>query len=85
VPSPLAVPPGCPFHPRCPLADDVKCPNERPPLEPKPRDEFAEALRSLGGAGAKADESLGQRHRAACWHSDRLEAMRQRGEAIYRS
>jgi len=35
VPSPLAVPAGCPFHPRCPLADDARCPNERPPLESK--------------------------------------------------
>ena len=62
VPSPLAVPPGCPFHPRCPLADDARCPNERPPLQFK-----------------KAG------HLAACWHSDRLEGMRKRGEAIYRS
>ena len=62
VPSPLAVPPGCPFHPRCPLADDARCPNERPPLQFK-----------KGG------------HLAACWHSDRLEGMRKRGEAIYRS
>ncbi|HET6442296.1 MAG TPA: ABC transporter ATP-binding protein [Phycisphaerae bacterium] len=62
VPSPLAVPPGCPFHPRCPLADDARCPNERPPLQVK-----------------KAG------HLAACWHSDRLEGMRNRGEAIYRA
>ncbi|MGP4112994.1 ABC transporter ATP-binding protein [Streptomyces sp. 4N509B] len=32
-PSPLAVPPGCPFHPRCPLARDV-CRVDRPPLYP---------------------------------------------------
>jgi peptide/nickel transport system ATP-binding protein/oligopeptide transport system ATP-binding protein len=35
VPSPLAIPPGCPFHPRCPLSDGRKCANVRPPLEPK--------------------------------------------------
>ena len=35
VPSPLAVPPGCPFHPRCPLSDGARCTAERPPLEPK--------------------------------------------------
>ncbi len=29
VPSPLAPPPGCPFHPRCPLAND-RCRVERP-------------------------------------------------------
>ena len=35
VPNPLAVPPGCAFHPRCPLADRDRCPVERPPLEEK--------------------------------------------------
>ena len=29
VPSPIAPPPGCPFHPRCPLAND-RCRTERP-------------------------------------------------------
>jgi oligopeptide/dipeptide ABC transporter ATP-binding protein len=29
LPSPLAIPPGCPFHPRCPIAIDV-CRVERP-------------------------------------------------------
>ena len=29
VPSPIAPPPGCPFHPRCPLADD-RCRREKP-------------------------------------------------------
>jgi oligopeptide/dipeptide ABC transporter ATP-binding protein len=33
VPSPLAIPPGCPFHPRCPLSDGARCTKERPPLE----------------------------------------------------
>jgi len=33
VPSPLAIPPGCPFHPRCPLSDGAKCATDRPPLE----------------------------------------------------
>ena len=35
VPSPLAIPPGCPFHPRCPLSDGVRCAKDRPPLEEK--------------------------------------------------
>jgi peptide/nickel transport system ATP-binding protein/oligopeptide transport system ATP-binding protein len=35
VPSPLAIPAGCPFHPRCPLADGARCSSERPPLEAK--------------------------------------------------
>lgn len=33
VPNPLAVPPGCPFHPRCPLSDGDRCAREMPPLE----------------------------------------------------
>ena len=32
VPSPMAPPPGCPFHPRCPLAENV-CRHSPPPLE----------------------------------------------------
>jgi oligopeptide transport system ATP-binding protein len=35
VPSALNPPAGCPFHPRCPLADD-RCRRLTPPLEPKP-------------------------------------------------
>jgi len=33
VPDPLAVPPGCPFHPRCFLADE-RCRTQEPPLQP---------------------------------------------------
>jgi oligopeptide/dipeptide ABC transporter ATP-binding protein len=33
IPSPLAPPPGCVFHPRCPLAKDI-CRNIAPRLEP---------------------------------------------------
>ncbi|MFC6883170.1 ABC transporter ATP-binding protein [Actinomadura yumaensis] len=32
-PNPAALPPGCPFHPRCPRAEAV-CAVERPPLTP---------------------------------------------------
>ena len=32
VPSPLAPPPGCPFHPRCPLNDGQRCVQETPAL-----------------------------------------------------
>jgi oligopeptide/dipeptide ABC transporter ATP-binding protein len=41
VPNPAAPPPGCPFHPRCPLAEPV-CREARPPLEElRPRHEAA--------------------------------------------
>jgi oligopeptide/dipeptide ABC transporter ATP-binding protein len=31
-PSPTALPPGCAFHPRCPVRDDPRCEHEPPPL-----------------------------------------------------
>ena len=34
VPSPIAPPPGCPFHPRCPIAE-ARCKSEVPPLSEK--------------------------------------------------
>ncbi|MHC4192868.1 MAG: oligopeptide/dipeptide ABC transporter ATP-binding protein [Planctomycetota bacterium] len=32
MPSALKPPSGCPFHPRCPLAEDI-CRKQMPPLE----------------------------------------------------
>jgi oligopeptide/dipeptide ABC transporter ATP-binding protein len=32
VPSPIFPPAGCPFHPRCPRADQARCSTELPPL-----------------------------------------------------
>lgn len=37
LPSPLAIPAGCPFHPRCPHAFE-RCQTERPSLYPRPDD-----------------------------------------------
>jgi oligopeptide/dipeptide ABC transporter ATP-binding protein len=44
VPNPAALPPGCPFHPRCPLAD-ARCRTELPPL-------LAEGGSDVGPGGA---------------------------------
>jgi oligopeptide/dipeptide ABC transporter ATP-binding protein len=35
LPSPVSIPPGCPFHPRCAYAFD-RCQHKRPPLEERP-------------------------------------------------
>jgi len=32
VPSPIDPPPGCPFHPRCPIAEMPRCQKDTPPL-----------------------------------------------------
>jgi oligopeptide transport system ATP-binding protein len=40
VPNPAAPPPGCPFHPRCPRAED-RCRSEVPALESKNRTHMA--------------------------------------------
>jgi oligopeptide/dipeptide ABC transporter ATP-binding protein len=36
VPSPVAPPPGCTFHPRCPIVEKGLCDREAPPLRPAP-------------------------------------------------
>ena len=33
-PDPVALPPGCAFHPRCPVRGDARCATEVPPLRP---------------------------------------------------
>lgn len=35
-PDPVALPPGCAFHPRCPVRADARCATEPPPLSPVP-------------------------------------------------
>jgi len=51
VPSALTPPKGCPFHPRCPLAEQI-CTNKRPPLEKK-------------NSGQQKDDY--ESHFVACW------------------
>ena len=49
IPSPVAPPPGCPFHPRCPHpAKDVECTRRVPPLEPKAPGHLAACLKEPG-------------------------------------
>jgi len=50
VPSPLAPPPGCPFHPRCPHAGP-RCPAEVPPLVPGSTDRPVACHLYTGGVG----------------------------------
>jgi oligopeptide/dipeptide ABC transporter ATP-binding protein len=45
-PSPVAPPPGCPFHPRCPVARP-RCAAERPPLAPAPGEAAGEWERAV--------------------------------------
>jgi peptide/nickel transport system ATP-binding protein len=52
VPSPLNPPPGCAFHPRCPLAD-ARCARERP--QPVMRDGVAVACHAVAEGRAAAD------------------------------
>jgi oligopeptide/dipeptide ABC transporter ATP-binding protein len=50
VPSPIHPPGGCPFHPRCPIAED-KCKTEAPPLREVATNHFA----ACHFAGTKID------------------------------
>ncbi|HYO13771.1 MAG TPA: oligopeptide/dipeptide ABC transporter ATP-binding protein, partial [Thermoanaerobaculia bacterium] len=58
-PSPLEPPPGCPFHPRCPIARP-RCATERPSLETAGEGEHRAAcfypgeLAAAGGQGGRA-------------------------------
>jgi oligopeptide/dipeptide ABC transporter ATP-binding protein len=45
-PSPLTPPPGCPFHPRCPVARP-RCAAERPPLAPVSGENSGELERAV--------------------------------------
>jgi oligopeptide/dipeptide ABC transporter ATP-binding protein len=73
VPSPLSIPGGCPFHPRCPLADGAKCSTTRPPLVAHPPSGVPTS--PSGAAGL---------HSAACWYSDRVAEARTRQESLYK-
>jgi oligopeptide/dipeptide ABC transporter ATP-binding protein len=65
LPSALAVPAGCPYHPRCPIARD-RCRHEAPPLA-------APLLAApLLAAPLLAIPAGGGTHRAACWYPGEL-------------
>ena len=53
VPSPIAPPSGCPFHPRCPHpAKDAECARVVPPLEAKQEGHFAACIKEPSSAGS---------------------------------
>ena len=62
-PSPVAPPPGCPFHPRCPYAIPA-CREIVPPLEPVPA--VLDAAVSPGVVNGGAANGAGREHLAAC-------------------
>jgi peptide/nickel transport system ATP-binding protein len=51
LPSPISPPPGCAFHPRCPLAFD-RCRTEAPPEVPLAGGGYARCHLAAGGASA---------------------------------
>jgi oligopeptide/dipeptide ABC transporter ATP-binding protein len=62
-PDPVALPPGCAFHPRCPVRGDARCATEVPPLRP------VDGSDGSGGSGG----SRGSRgtHRVAAFYDAR--------------
>jgi peptide/nickel transport system ATP-binding protein len=61
VPSLLHVPPGCTFHPRCPLSEEGLCDRYVPPLEVIPPNDAAEGMDARAGDGrATAGPVLGE-------------------------
>ncbi|MBU3867198.1 ABC transporter ATP-binding protein [Streptomyces sp. 4503] len=56
-PSPLAMPSGCPFHPRCPRAQEV-CRTERPPLYEVATADATRAFGASPGSGASGASAV---------------------------
>lgn len=48
VPDPAAMPPGCPFWPRCPIRGDARCQTDVPPLAEIAADHFVRTFYSAG-------------------------------------
>jgi oligopeptide/dipeptide ABC transporter ATP-binding protein len=57
-PAPTDLPPGCAFHPRCPVRADDRCEDERPPLR-----EVGPGHRIRSFYEVPADHDLRRRHR----------------------
>ncbi|MGP3969690.1 ABC transporter ATP-binding protein [Streptomyces sp. 6N223] len=70
-PSLIALPPGCPFSPRCPLATDV-CREREPELVSAVGAADDSDDGDDGDDGDDAEGNAGGGHAAACHHSDRL-------------
>ena len=70
-PSPFAIPPGCRFHPRCPLARDV-CRTDDPQLDGGAAPAGVPAEAAAGDGGTMGGSS--SRHRAACHFAWRVPA-----------
>ncbi len=63
VPSPLAPPSGCPFHPRCPhAARDAECARVVPVLEAKGPGVFAACIKESFRAAPEEGETGGREH-----------------------
>lgn len=62
-PNAAAIPPGCRFHPRCPVAVDA-CSQTDPALEPVP--ERVDATAAVSIAASQAADVAGVEHLAAC-------------------
>jgi len=72
-PSLARIPPGCPFHPRCPYVID-RCRSERPPLAPVERDSAgtSDLGRNRVAFPTRFLPGTGEPRASACWRSEEV-------------